>query len=143
VEKIDFWTGAGTPPGLDLARDVEDAVTLYRDGKPLGYDMFKAANIYQYKNDKQAEFISSPSITLTRQDAGPDGKVLLSGKKMEPAADISHVDLYLNSLKVSEVPSAPYCASVILPGGDAVAFARAFTQDGRHMTSAPLVVTSK
>ena len=142
VEKIEFWTGAGTPPGLDLARDVKDAVTRYRDGKPLGYDMFKAANIYQYENDKQAEFISSPSITLTRQDAGPDGKVLLS-VEMEPAVDISHVEFYVNSFKISEVSSGPYSTSVILPGGDAVAFARAFTKDGRHMTSAPLVWISK
>lgn len=140
VEKIDFWTGQGTPAGIDLTRDLQEAIALYRAGKPLGYDMCKAGKNYQYKNDKKAEFVPSPSLSLSRTASGRNDRILLSAT-VKPGDDVRRVEFYVNSLKVGQAHASPYAVVVTLPVGNAVAFARVFTKSCRHVTSAPLIIS--
>jgi hypothetical protein len=129
------------PAGVDLTADVREPVTLYRAGKPLGYDMCKADKVYQYNTDKPAEFVSSPAISLACEDCGRKGATLLRAT-VDSGETVSRVVFYVNSRKAGEARIAPYSAVVTLPIGDIVAYARVFTKSGQHTTSAPLTLSN-
>jgi hypothetical protein len=137
-ERLNFWTGAGAPAGTDPVRDIREAVELYRDGRPLGYDMCKTGAEFQYQNGKPATFVSTPVVTLHIEHAATGGSRWTLDAQVAPDRHLAAVEFYVNSTKVGRAERAPYRISIDPPKSASTVFARAFTIEGTHTTSAPV-----
>jgi hypothetical protein len=139
-ERLNFWTGAGAPKGTDPIGDIREGIALYRAGRPLGYDMYKPEAGFQYQNDKPATFVSSPVVTMRVERAAAGASRYTLEASVAQDQRIAGVEFYVNSRKVSRVERPPYRVTIDLPKSASTVFARVFTVDGTHTTSAPVHV---
>ncbi len=133
VESMNFWTGVGSPAGVNVSDDVKDAVSKFRNAQPLGFDM--------YSTGGQAQFITSPTVTITSPIndffINNAGNITINASVI-PVAGVSKVVFYANSLKIGEATSAPYIITKSFLKADYTLFARQFNTNGTHTTSAPV-----
>jgi hypothetical protein len=143
VEDMDFWSGKDAPMTHNTFEDIKTAVERLRDGKALGYDMYKSAATYQYQLDKSAEFVYSPTVTITSPTSNTRieaaGNITINAN-VNAGSSVRKVELYVNSNKVGEDTTAPYSFTRAFEKRDYILFARVFTTDGKHNTSAPITL---
>lgn len=139
IERMDFWKAENTPPQVDVYKDIKDAVDKFRNGEPLGYEMYKPDSIFKWQNEKQAKFITSPKIELTISPNKLPGNITITAIIKENVS-ISKVEFYANSLKIGEAVKAPHSIQKQFLKSDYLLFVRVFKTDGTHFTSAPIVL---
>ena len=136
VESMNFWTGENQPFGVDVFADVNDAVTTFRNGTALGYDMYNATD------SGASQFISTPIVAIT---SPADNTMIAPGNvtinaTVSPNTSIDRVEFYANSLKIGEVSTSPYSITTSFLIADYTIYARVFKTDGTHATSAPITL---
>ena len=139
AESMDFWKGTNAPEDVDVFRDIGTAATLFKNGKALGYDMYKPDSIFIWRNDKKAEFVDSPVITLQVSDTKLPGKITFKAK-VNSEEPVSKVEFFVNSVKMGEDNSSPFVFSYDFAKDGYLVFARVFLKNGKHTTSAPIVL---
>ena len=139
MEGMDFWKAENAPPGVDVYKDIKDAVEKLRKGEALGYDMYKPDSVFKWRNDKQAIFITSPKNELKVSSNKTPGNISITATIQENVS-ISKVEFYANSLKIGEVLKAPYTMQKQFLKSDYLIFARIFKTNGEHFTSVPVTL---
>jgi hypothetical protein len=136
VEGMDFWSGKDAPTTHNTFEDIRIATEKFRNGEALGYDMYKVASTYQYQH--------SPIVTITSPATNTiietDGNITINANVSAGATSIRKVEFYVNSNKVGEDTTAPYSFTRSFKKRDYILFARVFTTDGKHNSSAPVML---
>ena len=139
IEGMDFWKAEKTPPGVNVYKDIRDAVEKLKKGEALGYDMYKPDSVFKWRNDKKAEFVDSPVITLQVSKNKLPGKITFKAK-VNSEEPISKVEFFVNSVKMGEDNSSPFVFSHDFAKDGYLVFARLFLKNGKHTTSVPIVL---
>ena len=139
AESLDFWKGTNAPADVNVFNDIETAVTLFRNGKALGFDMYKSAGNFKFQGEKEAEFVNYPELTLQVSDGKLPGKITFNAR-VNSEKPVSKVEFFVNSVKVSEDSNSPFIFSHNFAKDGHIIFARVFLNNGKHTTSAPIML---
>ena len=150
-EGADFFDDDATVRGVtmrEMADDMEAALSGFRSGERLGYEMVKN-KYFEYRADVRSRLLSSPVATITNpanNTAVPRQRNVRIALRVAPATSVDRVVFYVNSLKIGEVPKAPYRLTHRFVPGDHTVLARVFLdgQKGQpsHVSSNPVFLTA-
>jgi hypothetical protein len=140
------WFGDGTNKELtpNFAAIISEVKTLLQDQQGLPYDMVKKGDKWEGNLVTPSEkwhIAYEPAIQVispvNRTETGPD---LTIGVKT--TSQTKRVEFFVNSLFVGEDLSFPFSLQVNgLAEGTYTLFARSFSTNGEHLTSAPVLVS--
>lgn len=146
-EAMSWWGNSGedAPMGMPIASmvpwtGVEDAIlsakAKFESGQPLGWD--RVGTVWDGGNiDSSIRVTLSGPVNASLPVATP-----LTLSIAVTGGAVTHVQLYRNAWAAGETRASPYRFEVRdLAAGNHRFFARAYTADGKHGTSGPLVIT--
>jgi hypothetical protein len=143
IEGMDFWKGTNLPEGVDVFSDINTAIAKFKNGLSLGYDMVKPVNEFEFNGEKPSQFIDNTmDIKLKYSYKTKKHNEVSITSNLLSDTNILKVEYYLNSIKIGSVVKAPYSIESVATLDSALVFARIFLNDGKHITSAPLIITN-
>jgi hypothetical protein len=133
-EQFSFWKNDPKHDHADPVMGMAEAVSHFRKGEALGYDMCKPTDQFQFQNEQPATFFSGARIDLDLIDRGKNIELVA-----HPSKDIRAVEFFVNGERIGRNEADAARLSIARPASGSVIVARGFTEDNRHITSAPVL----